>query len=772
MNKRIHTRSKYQRHPLAQAVINACGGLAVVIGTPALADDQSSGRDNASRLETVEVEAQPYEKPSSPKFTAPLLDTPQTVAIIPGDVFNSQGAQNLTDVLRNTPGISFSAGENGFATNNNNFSLRGFDTSGSIFIDGVRDSGNYPRDVFNLESVEVAKGPAADNGRGGLAGYVNLVTKSPQLGDFIRGTATYGTDSTDADARARGTFDINRQIGNTSAVRVNLLYQNSGVAGREHAEAEAVGIAPSIAFGLGTDTRVTLSAQYLDQSGRPDWGVPGALIRGTINYNAAAARADRDNFYGLASDFDDNDSLALLAKIEHDFGNGFTLGNVTRWSQTERKALYTVPSAFNAGTQLVTGQIQAYQRDNDGLANLTNLSGTFATGSITHTLSAGLELSRESSDALRYGTTNTPTTPVLAPDFRRVVAQFPTPTQSNEVDIDSVAVYVYDTIKFSEHWQVTGGLRGERYKVDITSRNIDGSSQGTADGYHLSETTLSGKLGVVYKPSENGSLYASIGIAALPPGSWLSNPDISRTGDNAFPGLVGQNNDEAKPQRSVNHEIGVKWNFFDDRLTTSAAVFSTERRSVAISGKEPGQPTSPTVLRGYGKQRVQGIELGISGQITDAWTIFAGAVILDSERELSDYLAAAHREANASDYGTVQSVDGDELAFTPKRSANLWTTYRFASGLVLGGGVQHVSESWAGRPDDADRIIPNGRFGKLPGYTVTNLMASYAFNEHVSLRLNIDNVTDKLYATSGNWPMTRVFLGPPRSYLLSADFRF
>lgn len=771
MNTRNGNRGRLPQRPLALAIVNTLGSLAVAFALPAFAEDPSA-TDEASQLETVEVEGRPVGKPASPKFTAPLLDTPQTVSIIPAEVFNSQGAQNLTDVLRNTPGISFSAGENGFATNNNNFSLRGFDTSGSIYIDGVRDSGNYPRDVFNLETVEVAKGPAADNGRGGMAGYVNLVTKSASLADFTRGTASYGADSTDADARARATFDLNRQIGETSAVRVNLLYQDSGIAGREHAEADAVGIAPSIAFGLGTDTRITLSAQYLEQSGRPDWGVPGALIRGTINYDAAAARADRDLFYGLASDFDDNDSLALLAKIEHDFGNGFTLGNVTRWSDTERKALYSVPSAFNAQTQLVTAQTQAYQRDNDGLANLTNLTGTFSTGSLAHTLSAGLELSREGSDALRFGTSNAPLTPVLAPDFRRAVARFPQATQSNKVDIDSVAVYVYDTIKFNDQWQLTGGLRGERYEVDIASKNLDGTPQGSADGYRLSDTSLSGKLGLVYKPSENGSLYASIGIATLPPGSWLSNPDISRTGDNAFPGLVGQNNDEAKPQRSVNHELGVKWNFFDERLIATAAVFSTERRSVAIAGKEPGQPDSPTVLRGYGKQHVDGIELGISGRLTEAWTIFAGAVILDSERELSDYLAAAHRQANPNDYGAVTSVDGDELAFTPKRSANLWTTYQFGSGLIIGGGVQHVGESWAGRPDDADRIIPNGRFGKLPGYTVTNLMASYAVSEQISLRLNIDNVGDKLYATSGNWPMTRVFLGPPRSYLLSADFRF
>lgn len=767
-NSRI---DRFRRTPLVAALLAT--GLGTAVSLPAWADDVVDSADDSGRtLQTIEVEAVKPAQPASPKFTAPLLDTPQTFNVIPSDIFNAQGAQNLTDVLRNTPGISFSAGENGFATNTNNFSLRGFDTSGSIFVDGVRDSGNYARDVFNLEQVEVAKGPAADNGRGGLGGYVNLVTKTPHLDNFTRGTASYGTDSYDGDDRLRGTLDINRQLGETTAIRVNILAQDGGVAGREHAEAEAVGFAPSIAFGLNTDTRFTIAAQYLDQSGRPDWGVPGALISGTVNYDPATSGVERDTFYGLSSDFDDNESTSVIARIEHDFGSGLTLSNQTRWSSTERTALYTIPFGYAAADQVVTAQVQAYHRENDSLSNLTNLTALFQTGGLEHSLSTGLELTREKSDALRYGATSLDPVSVFNPDPRRIAFDLPDPIQSAGVEIDTVALYAYDTVKFSDSWQLTGGLRAERYKVDISSRALANDAPQGPDGYHLSDNTLSGKLGLVYKPSDNGSLYASVGMAALPPGSWLSNPDISRTGDNAFPGLAGQNNDEAKTQRAINHEIGVKWSFLDEHLTTTAALFSTQRRSVAIVGKEPGDASSPTVLRGYGKQEVSGIELGISGRITDAWTIFAGAVFLDSERVHSEYLDAAVRQANPGDYGNWTRTSGDELAFTPKRSANLWTTYAFDFGLTLGGGVQHVGESWVGRPDDADRIIPNGRFGKLPSYTVANLVASYAFNENVSLRLNVDNVGDKVYATSGNWPMTRVFLGAPRSYLLSADFRF
>lgn len=763
--------ARFRRAPLAAAIL-ATGVLGAAAWPAQAGVGDDSADDQGRTLQTVEVEAVKPVQPTSPKFTAPLLDTPQVIDVIPADVFNAQGAQNLTDVLRNTPGISFNAGENGFASDTNNFSLRGFDTSGSIFIDGVRDSGNYARDVFNLEQVEVAKGPSADNGRGGLGGYVNLVSKTPQLDDFTRGTASYGTDSYDSDDRLRGTLDVNRRLGAGAAIRLNVLAKDGGVAGRAHAESDAVGFAPSIAFGLDGDTRFTIAAQYLDQGGRPDWGVPGALVAGTIHHDPATSVVDRDTFFGLRGDFDDNESLSALARIEHDFGDGLTLVNQTRWSSTEREALYTLPFGYDAATQAVTGQVQAYQRENEALSNLTNVSAAFRTGGVDHLLSTGLELTRESSDALRFGSTSLDPVPVLHPDPRRVAFDMPAPTQSAGVDIDTLALYAYDTASFGERWQLTGGLRAERYEVEIGSRNLaDGMPQGP-DGYRHSDTTLNGKLGVVYKPVENGTLYASVAMAALPPGSWLSNPDISRTGDNAFPGLAGQNNDVAKTQRAINHELGVKWSFLGERLVTTAALFSTQRRSVAMTGKEPGHPESPTVLRGYGKQEVSGVELGINGRITDAWTIFAGAVFLDSERQHSAELDAARREANPGDYGDRLRTSGDELAFTPKRSASLWTTYAFDSGLMLGAGVQHVGESWVGRPDDADRIIANGRYGKLPGYTVANLVASYAFSPQVSVRLNIDNVADKVYATSGNWGMTRVFLGSPRAYLLSADFRF
>ncbi len=764
--------------PLAAALFGVgCGAL--VLGLPTADAQQTDGvrgdGPDDSRMETLYVIDRARDMASSSKYTAPLLDMPQTISVIPSEVFKAQGAQNLTDVLRNTPGISFNAGENGFATNTNNFSMRGFDSSGNIFLDGVRDSGNYSRDVFNVEQVEVVKGAAADNGRGGAGGYVNLVTKTPRLESFVLGTASYAFDGYSSDSgSARTTIDINQTLSERSAFRLNALYQDGGIPGRERAESDVVGIAPSIAFGLGTMTRFTAAFQHIDQSGRPDWGVPAAMIEDMFRYDPVAARADRENFFGLESDFDDTKASTFLARIEHDFPGNVSIMNQTRWTENERDAVYTLPTSYDPATSLVTTQRQAFARETSTLSNLTNISARVDTGSVRHTIAVGVELTREESDAGRFPTDSTPgTTNLFAPDPARVGAWRPAPLQIASVDIDTVALYAYDTMQLSERWQLTGGFRAEHFDATIGSRDaVTGLPAGGPDGYAIDAETLSGKIGVVWKPSARSSLYASWGVSSLPPGSFLSNPDISRTGENAFPGLTGQNNQDAKVQRAVNYEIGGKWDLADGRLSTTAAVFRTERRNVGISGKTPGDPASPTVLQGYGKQIVEGVEIGVYGSPTDAWTIFAGVLVMDSERQHSAYLDAARREANPNDYGAVLRTSGDELAFTPRRSANLWSTYRFPFGFTIGGGVRYVGDSWVGRPDDADRIIPNGTFGKLPSYTVTSLMVSFEASERLFVRLNVDNVTDELYAISTNWPAERVFLGAPRSYLLSADFTF
>ncbi|MBX3446010.1 MAG: TonB-dependent siderophore receptor [Parvibaculaceae bacterium] len=701
---------------------------------------------------------------SSSKQTAPLLDTPQTVNVIPEQVFREQGARNLTEILKNTPGISFNAGENGFGTSSNNFMLRGFDASGDIFYDGSRDSGSYTRDSFNVEQVEVFKGPAADNGRGSAGGYVNIVSKTPTARDFINADASYGFDEYDSEDRRRLTADVNQMISPNTAVRLNLLLEDSGIPGRDVAEAKSWGLAPSVAFGLGTEFRTILSFEHVERNDLPDWGLPGAAFADLNGnnpdaqavYDPALAGLSRDNFYGLSSDFDDATSDVLLARFEYDLSAAATVSNQTRWSVVDRTARYTVPTG-NAGGGVINTQTQFYDRRNESLTNLTNLSFEFATGSLKHNLATGVELTREQGDANKFNTVNS-TTGAFNPDPNRAPGAPVAPVASSEVEVETVAAYVYDTVEFSRQWQATGGMRAERYKADIET---DDTSIAGAATYSESDTLLGGKLGLVYKPAENGSVYVSYGVSQDPHTSFLSNPDISRTGVNSFPGFVAG----AKPVTSHNYEIGTKWDVLDERLSLTAALFHTVKKDVPIA-------LNSTTLLGYGEQMVQGLELGAAGRITQEWNVFAGLLLMDSERKHDPAFDAALRAANPGDYGAALTTNGDELAFTPNVSANLWTTYRFPIGLTLGGGIRHVGESYIGRTDDALRIIANSRYGELPAYTVFDAMVSYEINENVDIRLNVENLADKTYITSANWNGRRVQLGNPRTFTITTSFSF
>lgn len=777
------TRSNKNAGEGRNALIASAVAAAVASWTAsAAAQDQAAGASqNARVLGPVRVggeavDGYKVDSPSSPKQTAPLLDTPQTISVISQPVIREQGARNLTDVLRNTPGISFNAGENGFSSSTNNFSLRGLDTSGSIFIDDARDSGSYSRDIFNIERVEVVKGAAADNGRGSAAGYINLVTKTPSLENFIAGEVQVGFDEYGSKARKRATADANYVVGDTTAVRLNLLLEDSGVAGRKLARKESWGVAPSLSYGLGTDFRFTAAYEHVENDDRPDWGVPGPVLDGAIigthAFNPATAGAKRNRFYGLRSDFDDTQVDSVLARFEYDVADGVTVSNQTRWARIDREARFTVPTGVDEALQATT-QTQAYDRLNKSLSNLTNLSAVVDTGPIRHTVSAGFEYTKEQSDARRFGTVNTVPTDVFNPDPARAWADSGLPPAASEtahIDVETIAFYLYDTAEFSEQFEITGGIRAEGYQVDLDSLDLAGQPTGIGH-FEDSQFALNGKIGVVYKPAPNGSVYVSFGTSTLPPGSYLSNPDISRTGDNVFPGFVAG----AKAVRSYNYEAGLKWAFFDDRLLTTAALFHTEKKRMPILGLDDDEVSLDLdpYLKGYGKQVVQGLEVGVTGQITDAWNVFGGFVIMDSKRKHSDYLDRVLYNGRPGDRGNdpTISVQGDRLAFTPNFTANLWTAYRLPIGLTLGGGVRHVGSSFLGRPDDAVRVIPNGRVGKLESYTVVDAMLAYEVTEAVEVRLNVDNVLNEKYAISTNWPGSRALLGPSRAFLVSLGFQ-
>jgi catecholate siderophore receptor len=727
----------------AAAVVALANALALTPSLRAQADSDggSDGADNPVKLPNYVVEDDKLKAVSSPKFTQPLVDTPQTIVVIPHEVYTQQAAVTLSDVLRNTPGITFAAGEGGGAasTAGDSFYMRGYDTTNNIFVDGVRDVGAYSRDIYNVQQVEVAKGPdGSDIGRGGTSGYVNLVSKIPALENFYAGTLSYGFDDTTSGDRRRATIDANQVLASSpvkgTAVRLNLMEQDSAIAGRDYANNRTWGVAPSLAFGLGTPTRAFVSYQHEHQDNRPDYGLPVPAFPGYVS-TPPSPSIDWRTFYGFLSDYDRVDHDAFTARFEHDFSDGLRVNNQTRYSSVQREAVVTGPgsnvASYVPATGLLTRSRQANKRDTSILSNQTNLTAKVMTGKVEQDLSAGLELSREKAYSPAFVSVALTPIPVAAPD--PTAGPSGTPARSGaytNAHVRTAGLYAFDTVKLSEHWQLNGGARLDHYTMDYLGVAVSG----VPTVVRTSGDLVSWKGGLVFKPASNGTLYAAAGVSFVPPGT-----------DFTLSSAIGnQNNPDTDPQKTTSLEVGTKWDFLKGRLSTTAAVFKTENNKTVYT--DPILGAIPA-----GKQTVQGFELNLSGKVTEAWLVFGGFAYLDSE--IDQGLTSGNNPAGA------------ELPLIPRVSGNFWTTYRLAGGFTLGGGTQYVG---ATKRRDATTVVPR----TMPAYWLWSALVSYELNKHTTLRLNVSNLFDQKYVASFNNNGARFNPGLPRAYTLSADFRF
>ena len=746
---------------------------------------------NIRQLKTVTVGADAIddgfkaEKVSSPKFTQPLVDTPQTIVVVKKELFQQQAATTLSEALRNTPGITMLMGENGNTATGDSIFMRGFDTQGSIYVDGIRDLGSISRDTFNTEQVEIAKGPSGvDNGRGAASGYVNLSSKVAHQEDVTSGAVTVGT----ADYK-RATVDINRALGETSAVRINLMKQDAGVDGRDQVENNFQGIAGSLALGLGTDTRTYINFISMEQSGIPDGGLPTIGLDGY--YNAIFATGalagqtpqpvDTENFYGATSDYNDVKANMVTVRIEQDLAEGITLRNTSRYGRTNQDQLLTgaftisfVPPS-NPDAWTVARSRQGKDQTNQILTNQTNLTASFETGGVTHDVVSGIEFIYESQ--LNY----TMGLPFTSPTSSTAVAQAPANLYSPNVndafqpmlrtgaktdgETTTYAFYAQDTISFNDQWELSAGIRADRFhsKTDVITRQAAVTAPapqlvpvGTLLGSdaHLTDELLGWKLGGVYKPTANGSIYASYATSELPPGG--ANFALNTT--NAANNI---NNPNLDPQKGTNTELGTKWNLLDNKLFLTAALFrSTNENEIATN------PDASSVA--IGKKQVEGLELGLVGALTDKWQISAGLAFMDNEitrgnRTIDNPNTPANEAAGNNEGGAIQ--------WSPKTTFTLWNSYTFESGLLIGGGARYVDSMVSSSTVNplAQTTRSMLEFGD---YWVFDAMASYPINKHVSLQLNILNLTDEDYVASVNNGGSRYFPSQPLSARLGVNFAF
>ena len=751
----IKTRKYAARSCRAQPVLATATlitGFAFALpGHAQVSSDADAAWGDATTLDKVEVHGAAglnAEKVASPKFTQSLQDTPQTIQVISSELFNQQGATNLTEALRNSPGVgTFYAGENGNTSTGDAIYMRGFDTSSSLFVDGVRDIGSIARDLFNIDQVEVTKGPAGtDNGRSAPTGAINLVTKQASLRDAVSGTASAG-----ADGQKRATADWNHAFGGESggALRLNAMWQDSDVAGRDHVNNKRWGVAPSLAFGLGGDTRYYLNLLHVEQDNVPDGFVPTIGLPGWQPQAGQEALTgqpvDPENFYGTTADYDHVQAQMATFRYEHDFSEKLRLTNTLRWGKTDQDYLLTAFMTTGANTVFTdVNDLSTYairrsnptfkDQQNTILTDQLNLRADFQTGAVEHNLSTGLEFAREEQDALTLAATNATAWPVANlynPDWNVNGLTWAPNGASAAGSTTTSSAYLFDTLSFGPAFLLTAGLRVDHYTTEYETVTAAGVVTALED----SDTLFNWKLGAVYKAGQDVSLYANYALSQQPPGG--SNFALSTAANNA-------GNPNMEPQKARTFEVGTKWSLADQGLALNLALFQTE-----VSNEITG-----SAAEGYfqdGRKSVTGIELSAVGAITENWSLSAGYT---------------HQQSKVEE-GTAVAADGtNNLAYTPEDAFTSWTSYRFPFGLTLGGGVRYSGETHRG----TDGAVGTPAFTK--SYTVYDAVASYEVNDHLVLRLNGYNLFDKQYVAAINKSGYRYTPGAPRTFLLSADFRF
>ncbi len=693
---------------------------------------------------TVEIKDENARAISSPKYTEPLRDTPQTINVIDKETIQQQGATTLRDVLRNVPGLTITAGEGG-NVGGDNLTLRGFSARNDIYVDGARDLSPQNRDPFNLEQVEVIKGPSsATTGRGSTGGTVNLVTKIPNLRPSYNFDLTGGTDKT-----KRVTGDINVplerfKLGAGNAFRLNFVGHDSNYAGREDVRNSRYGIAPTLLLGLSKKTSLTLGYFFLGQENIQDYGIPFVPVtnRVLINFRDRVAPVPRDNFYGyLSRDKEYLRSNLGTITLNHVFSDTMNLRNQFRFDHSSRDSIATPPrfNNDNSGT-LLNRELRAWQTTDQNYDNQTDFTARFKTGFVKHSIVTGAEFIHENSRRYTRNAANGATdlfNPNPEDAYPGIIYTNPLP---GIVKANTATIYAFDTIELHPKFELSGGLRYERYRATgylpptltlptATAPVIFGTARARVA---KTDNLFNVRLAAIYKPVQRGSFYVSYGTS--------SNPSLS--------GLIYENATVTSldPERTRTLEAGTKWDLFGDRLLATAAVFRVEK----TNARTPQPDGTLQILDG--KQRVDGIELGITGNITNRWNVLAGYTLLDSKIVESNAFTLVN---NVRIYEV-----GHRFINTPRNSFNLWSSYRLPFNLSVGGGARFVDL----------RYVNTINTRLVDGYWLYEATASYQVTKHIDLRLNGYNLGNKYYFDrfSGGHAVP----GPGRSLLVSTGFRF
>ena len=731
---------------------------------------------------TVSVSASVDHSIALEKFTEPLLETPQSITVVPPYVMEDQGTSTLRDALRNVPGISLAAGEAG--AQGDNLTVRGFSARNDIFLDGIRDFGSYYRDSFNYEQVQALEGPAGvEFGRGSTGGAVNQESKVPEVNKLANVEAQFGTDMT-----RRFTADLNSPLQERlggMAFRANFMTEQAGVAGRDGARISRFGIAPSISLGLETKTPATLSYVHLSENDTPDYGLPWLFDK--------VAPANRHSYFGFPGEnyLKTSDDILTL-RVEHDFSPNLNLHTIARAANYPRQAQITEPQiCSNASLSVPVGgvvsslpalasnsseacpytpetpadQITQVNRNQIQVKSVEGIlwdqlevSARFVMNGVRHDLLAGAEGGQEISNPIRYshtidGVNTVPGTTLLHPNEAQPFAGTGYIQSIVHTKADSVGLYFIDTMKLGRLFELSGGARWDRFLTHYNLYQPTPPAGGSVTAFVPAISRLdeqpSYRAALVYKPSTRGSLYFDYGT------SW--DPDAE-----SLSLSVGLVNGNVAPEENKAYEAGVKWSFLNERLFTEGAWFRTEKDNAHETS-----PTNSNNIIAAGNQLVRGAQFSMVGRLPRSMDLVLGYAYLDSAVISSEFFPT--------------SV-GYPLANVPKQTFNFFVTRRLP--LQLNGGlggnyvsvrtasstVPYIPTGFAPNPNGPGYVVTSVAMRQVPGYWVFNGMVKRPLTERLELQVNVNNMLNRYYIDLPH--PSHLIPGAGANALFGINFRF
>jgi catecholate siderophore receptor len=747
-----------------------------------------------SAAESVMVTAGLPDGVAMGKFSESLLDTPQTVDVIPPFVLRDEQNRTLLDAVRNVPGISIAAGESG--AQGDNLTIRGFTARNDIYLDGIRDFGSYYRDSFDDEQVEVLEGPAGVQfGRGSTGGVINQESKTPTTGKFVKVETEFGTDLT-----RRVTADINEplpELAKGSGFRLNVMANEGGVAGRPYDELRRFGVAPSLTLGLNSPTKLTVSYFHLSEDDTPDYGLPWFE-------NGLAHGVNRHSYFGFpeANHLRTNDDI-LTVKANHAFDSSgeVDLHTTARWANYPRDVQITEPqicsnvsvstpvggyvavlptnavntnlpctyTAETPASQITVNRNQLQIKSVEGdLWDQTEMSARFKVWGIRNDFAGGVEGGQEISNPIKTSYTEkkidsvTPTN-LAAPNPQDVFSGTGYIASITHVKSESVGLYFVDTVKLGRWIEMSGGVRWDyfdtRFNLYAPPTTVAGAAL-TATVPPISQTVEqpSYRAAFVFKPNAHGSVYFDYGTSFDPSAETLS----LSVATSVLP-----------PEENESYEAGAKYSFLNERLKVEGAVFRTEQDNARET-----DPTNSNNIVEAGNQLVKGVQASAVGQMGGGTDLVLGYAYLDSSVLASKLFPTSI---------------GFALANVPRQTFNAFLAHHLPLRLSggLGGNyvasrsasstVPYVPTSYSGAQTFASAAaspcgavmcyqVTSVAMKQVPGYWVFNAMLKRPITDRLELQVNVYNLLNRFYIDQPH--PSHLIPGPGLSALIGANFRF